>query len=358
MDNVTHTLAGLALAEAGLNRKTAWATATLAIGANLPDVDVIARLAGSGVDGLAFRRGWTHGVLAMLVLPPLLAASVIAWSRARRRPPSQTGAAPVRPGWLLVLAALGVWSHPLLDLVNTYGVRLLMPFSNRWFYGDTLFIVDPWVLVTLGAGVFVSRARADRAARASGVRPHDNAPAGGDGRRSTRPARIVLAACAAYVLAMAASARVGRAVVDARSDSGRGPRTMVAPLPVTPVRRAVVRDLGSSYEIGVLSWGWPPRYSTRGLVPVGRDAPGVAAAARTRDGAAFLSWSRFPRFAAERAGDSIRVRMSDVRYADARGRGWASVVVTVPAPPDVAPTVPAARAARAARAAGDGHDGS
>jgi len=67
------------------------------------------------------------------------------------------------------------------------------------------------------------------------------------------------------------------------------------------------------------------------VVPIARDSEGVAAASRTRAGAAFLAWSRFPRFTTERAGDSLRVRMSDVRYADARGSGWASTVVTVPA---------------------------
>ncbi len=30
-----------------------------------------------------------------------------------------------------------------MDWLNSYGVRLLMPFSNRWFYGDALYIVDP-----------------------------------------------------------------------------------------------------------------------------------------------------------------------------------------------------------------------
>jgi len=33
--------------------------------------------------------------------------------------------------------------HPTLDWLNTYGMRWLMPFSGRWFYGDAVFIVDP-----------------------------------------------------------------------------------------------------------------------------------------------------------------------------------------------------------------------
>jgi inner membrane protein len=140
MDNLAHTLAGLAFAEAGLRRKTAFGATTLAIAANLPDIDVLIYTVGDGIDALAFRRGWTHGVLAMLVLPLALAGLVFLWSRVREPRP---GAPPMNWRWLVALCAIGVWSHPLLDLFNTYGVRLLMPFSNRWFYGDTLFIIDP-----------------------------------------------------------------------------------------------------------------------------------------------------------------------------------------------------------------------
>jgi hypothetical protein len=33
---------------------------------------------------------------------------------------------------------------------NTYGVRLLMPYSDRWFYGTALSIIDPWVWLAEG----------------------------------------------------------------------------------------------------------------------------------------------------------------------------------------------------------------
>jgi inner membrane protein len=34
-------------------------------------------------------------------------------------------------------------THPLLDYMNTYGVRPFLPFDGSWFYGDTLFVIDP-----------------------------------------------------------------------------------------------------------------------------------------------------------------------------------------------------------------------
>jgi inner membrane protein len=80
MDPVAHTLFGATLAEAGLKRKTAYATATLVIGANLPDLDIIAAFAGSDTS-LYVRRGWSHGVLALIIWPFLLTAIMLIWHK-------------------------------------------------------------------------------------------------------------------------------------------------------------------------------------------------------------------------------------------------------------------------------------
>lgn len=318
MDNITHTLVGLALAESGLKHRTRFASATLLLGANLPDIDGFMYFFGSGTDALAFRRGWTHGVLAMAVFPLLLTALILGWGRLRGR----GDAAPQRtdPGWLLALAALGIMSHPLLDLLNTYGVRLLMPFSGRWFYGDALFIIDPWLWLALGAGVILTRRRARRA-------PSDAAP------RIHLPVRLSLGASAAYVVMMATSARLGGQAVEAQAVGPAAPRTLVSPVFLTPFRRRVVRDLGHEYEVGELHWGPRPRYEHVARDPVGLDQPGARQAALTRDGAAFLRWARFPYFHVQRRGDSLAVLIGDMRYGRGPGGSWASVRVDVPARP-------------------------
>src|SRR5690606_3922380 len=59
--------------------------------------------------------------------------------------------------WLLALSYLATLTHPLLDWLNTYGIRLLMPLSDRWFYGDALFIIDPWMWLLAGASVVLAR---------------------------------------------------------------------------------------------------------------------------------------------------------------------------------------------------------
>ena len=137
-----------------MKKLSRYATATLLIGVNLPDIDAVAMLWGDDVS-LYVRRGWSHGLLAMIVLPLLLVGAVWLWHRCRRR--RQTDGPPVSWPWLVAISFLAVWSHPLLDWLNTYGVRLLMPFDDTWFYGDTLFIIDPWVWLLAAAGVVLAR---------------------------------------------------------------------------------------------------------------------------------------------------------------------------------------------------------
>src|SRR4030095_7731759 len=157
MDNVCHSLVGAALAECGLRRRTRYATAALVVGANLPDIDVAAVYTHYA---LGFRRGITHGIPAVIVLPFVLTAVLIAWSRVFPREP-RAGTDPsspeTHPAELLKLAALAVLTHPVLDWMNVYGMRWLMPFNRTWFYGDSLFIVDPWLLLMLGAAWLVGR---------------------------------------------------------------------------------------------------------------------------------------------------------------------------------------------------------
>ncbi|MGP1283899.1 MAG: metal-dependent hydrolase, partial [Parasphingopyxis sp.] len=170
MDNLTHSLAGAVLGQMGLKKKTGLGMATLVIAANIPDIDAVATLLG-GHQHLAIRRGITHGPLAMLILPILLTGIMIAFDRwqARRgkRPEKRL---PIHKGWLLALAYIGTLSHPALDYLNNYGIRLLEPFSGRWVYGDTLFIIDVWVWAALGTALWLSLRR-ERRGRANWRRP-------------------------------------------------------------------------------------------------------------------------------------------------------------------------------------------
>jgi inner membrane protein len=304
MDNLTHTLVGAAMGHAGLKRRTALAMPALLIGANLPDLDAFVYFFGSGVEALAFRRGWTHGVLAMVVLPLLLWGVLLAVARLRRR--DGPWIPPLRPAQLLLVCTVAVWSHPLLDWLNTYGVRLLMPFSGRWFYGDTLFIVDPWVLLALLAGVGWSW----RCERRQSARPW-------------RPARAALGAVVAYVALMNAGSAGARRAVAAEAPP-EATRVMAGPVPLHPFRREFLYQEGDVYRHGRTGAFGAGGVSVTGTVPIRADHPESRAAAATYDGERFLVWSRYPFF--DPGGG--RVWIGDARYMGPR-TGWASVPVDV-----------------------------
>ncbi|HEX8456858.1 MAG TPA: metal-dependent hydrolase [Pyrinomonadaceae bacterium] len=152
MDNLTHTLVGLTAAKAGLERLSPWTTPVCLVAANAPDADILAAFGGSWFY-LKHHRGITHsivGTLAIALAVPLLfyAAERIAARFGRRAPRARLGG--------LVLASLVVSAtHPLMDWTNNYGVRPLLPWDGRWFYGDLVYIVDPWLWLSLGGASFL-----------------------------------------------------------------------------------------------------------------------------------------------------------------------------------------------------------
>jgi inner membrane protein len=194
-------------------------------------------------------------------------------------------------------------SHPLLDLLNTYGVRWLMPFSSRWYYGDTLFIIDIWVWLLLGLGVFIS-VRRERAGRP-------------DWRH---PARAALGGAVLYTMGMLAVGRLAASQVRFELQAGGVPvqRVLASPIPVSPIVRDVVVDEGDGYLVGSIRVGnnfepvshWPKRD------PFGdTDDPAVSLAASTAAATTFLWWARYPTYVVDRTGGTPVVHFIDLRYA-------------------------------------------
>lgn len=300
MDNLAHTLVGGALAAAGLKRKTGLGLPTLMIAANLPDVDALGLLFG---ENLAWRRGWTHGPVALVILPVLLAAVMVTfdrWQQRRGRRPATR--APVRFGWVLALAYVGILSHPLLDFLNTYGIRCLMPFSESWFYGDALFIIDPWFWSALGIGIWLS-ARRERRGR----------------DRAGRPALIALLLVASYsgLMGVAGRAAERQAARDiAAQDLGQPARVLASPVPLDPFRRRIVFEIEDGYGFGNFRWLSAPRLTLEpGLVRTSMDDPAIAQAAHQEKAVAdFLYWSRYPFASIRRGTDRTEVIIGDARY--------------------------------------------
>ena len=136
MDNLTHSLTGLALSRAGLNRFCPHGTLLMIVAVNVPDIDMLSWLKGR-LCALEWHRGYTHSLAGMPVMA--LAAVVFTALLTRTRLP-----------WLVawLIACVGVASHLLLDTSMSYGVRLLLPFSSKWLHLD-IFTLTDWVLLAV-----------------------------------------------------------------------------------------------------------------------------------------------------------------------------------------------------------------
>ncbi len=133
MDNLTHTLTGLALSQAGLNRWHARSGLLLVVAANIPDSDIVT-LAGGPFAYLQYHRAITHAIAMVPVMALLPMLFICAIDRSMRT---------WRAAYLL--AIIGVASHLLLDWTNAYGVRFLLPFSPQWFRLDLNGLIDYWI---------------------------------------------------------------------------------------------------------------------------------------------------------------------------------------------------------------------
>jgi inner membrane protein len=159
MDNFTHSLAGWALGQTGLKRKTRKGLAALILGANAPDIDVFFFWVPWAP--LATHRGFTHSLVGgFLVLPLGLAALLWLLDRWQvKRGATFKSGLEMRFGWLLALAYLGCLTHPLLDWQTSYAIQLFSPFSNLWFHNDSLFIIDVWIWSGMAFAIWLSRRR-------------------------------------------------------------------------------------------------------------------------------------------------------------------------------------------------------
>jgi inner membrane protein len=148
VENLTHSLLGAALAELTLPADATKTQRRLffvagIVAANLPDADLIyTRITPSPLGYLLHHRGHTHTVAGLAVLALLMGA--VCLLPAMRR---QVGT--LRPR-LWTLIALGLLGHLVLDSWNSYGVHPFWPLDVRWYYGDVVYILEPWLWLLLG----------------------------------------------------------------------------------------------------------------------------------------------------------------------------------------------------------------
>jgi inner membrane protein len=173
LDNLTHSVVGLLVAEAVIRTRERqgqrplgdWCRSAIylvsIVGNNLPDLDFsYSRISGKTFGYLLQHRGYTHTVPAASLFALLTLGLVFVLAKRRAE-------LIVRADWWL-LSALSLCSpllHLIMDYANNYGVHPFWPAYDGWFYGDSFFILEPsfWLVILAPLG-FSMRSRATRGA--------------------------------------------------------------------------------------------------------------------------------------------------------------------------------------------------
>ena len=207
----------------------------------------------------------------------------------------------MRPGWLLALCYLGAVSHPLLDLLTTYSVQLLSPFSAAWYHADGLFIIDLWLWLLLGGTIFWSKRR-EKAGRMA-------AAGAGRARRSRSPTSrlnlLISQSAYAAVRSWAGDAPGRSAVRLAAAGLFLAPRPRLARARLLPPGAASTRSAG----FGAVSECEPTQHGRSDRPRRHRPRPAAAK---------FLRWSILPQAEVERGRCTVTVTIGDARYGEGR----------------------------------------
>jgi inner membrane protein len=304
MDNITHTIAGIALAHAGLKRygESTYPAWLLILGANGPDIDVFAGFSANGARYLEVHRGATHSFLGAPFVAITVAAIIWLFHRKWRPKVHNDQPYPWLSSFLLALA--GVLSHLLMDVVTPYGTRLLWPFSSTRFSFDIFPVVDLWVLplllVVILSPFFFRLISEEIGARKTSFRPAAIAVL----------TILVLFGCVRLVLHQ----RV-LAVLDSFVYKGReAVRFSAYPDSGSPFLWHAVMDTGDTLEEGdvhVFQEFDPTQ--TRTFYPP-EPSPAIDAARRTEVVQAFLDFAVYPYTYMERREDGYEVIFRDLRY--------------------------------------------
>jgi inner membrane protein len=306
LDNLTHTLTAVAISQTGLNRKTRFATVTLILAANAPDIDVLSGLK-DGLTYLKYHRGISHSFVGITVLA-IIIWWVMSWLGKKVQPKPGL---PLNGRWLLLAALLGTGSHLLLDFTTAYGVRPFLPFSGRWYAWDIMFIIDPLLLALLIVGLAVPWLLSLVSEEVGARKP-----------------RLVLGAvfCLGAMVALWGirdfAHRRALSILDSHIYAGETPQRFSAlPVAANPFTWMGVVDIESSFHVvGVNALdanGLPEELRT--FQKPQRSSP-LAAAMQTRSAKIFLDFARFPWAQVDESEQGYRVSLRDLRFYHTPGQ--------------------------------------
>lgn len=309
MDNLTHTLTAVAISQTGLNRKTRFATVTLILAGNAPDIDILAGFKGS-VEYLKYHRGITHSIVGIITIA-LITAGIVWWLGKMAKPKAGLS---LNFRWLLLAAFLGTGSHLLLDFTNSYGVRPFLPFSGRWYAWDIMFVIDPLLLLLLilGLGVpwLLRLASEEVGGRKTGLVPG---------------AIFCLSAMVALWGIRDFAHRRVLSLLDSRNYSGEvAERFSALPAIANPFAWTGVVETGSSFHIVNASALGGGVLEELEVFPKPQPSPPLTAAMKTPAAKVMLDFARFPWAQVNETEEGYQVGLCDLRFYNsaAHSRGF------------------------------------
>jgi len=343
VDNLTHTMFALALSRIRPLSRHRLATPALVVAANFPDVDVMSGVVLGTVGYLEYHRGFTHAILGLFVQAVFLVLVFSFWDR-RTATANVGGRASGSLVWPIVL---GLASHFALDYLISYGIRPWLPFSPSWYYGDLVFVVDPWLWLLFGGAAACCGERSTRGDRvwtivvalASAVvffDPLDRASLAlrvvwfpaligfallrSTGAGARRPLRLGIALAVATLLygSLLALARLDATRIAERELAARlgaadpVQRFALLPQPTRPLRWMCVAETRTELiwlEVEAFSGALDLERAPRLLVD-----PRIDRARATPDGVVWDSFVRFPWVRVVGDGPDARILLSDARY--------------------------------------------
>ena len=299
MEPITQAVASIALARCGFEKTTRLAIPMMVTAGLAADLDWLARLAGPRAF-LAAHHTATHSLLGTVVIAAIVAAIFIPIGKRMHRPVL------FLPAFAACLA--GASLHLLLDLTNSYGVKLLWPFSGKWFALDLATPFDPWIVLLLLAGLLLPalfRLITEEIGAKSKRRAYD------------RGAVIALALVGIYFAGRFVLQQRATAELDSRQYRGETPVQVAAfPQTLSPLFWTGVVETDDTFdELDIsLSPGvnFDPDSARIFYKPEASEA--LEMARRSDTAIAFLEFARFPLARVQRESEGYQITLRDLRF--------------------------------------------
>lgn len=305
---LTHALVALILARAGQTILPRHGAAMLVVSGVAADLDFASYFFGPSAF-LRFHRGALHSVPCSIVLLCTIALAFWVVARPLAATDSDSRFRPLSFVAALVVCAVGVATHMLLDLGSGIGVQLLWPFRQRWAAWSLLSNLDPWIVGLLGSALLlpeVFRLVSEEI-----------------GERAKNPRGQRAAIIALLLLIIYVGARAGlhsRAIDELNSRDYRGAPPLATgafPSALSPFAWRGVVSTDNAIEVLEMSLAPGAAFDPDRAAPHYKpeDSAALQAAENTPAAKTFLRYACFPLASLEREDEGYQFTLRDLRFA-------------------------------------------